>query len=44
NRCLHLATGRTRDDKRKGSGNDGEKKGRNGERRESDGKSRAGEK
>ncbi|GFW03863.1 retrovirus-related Pol polyprotein from transposon 297 [Trichonephila clavipes] len=30
NRCLHLATGRTRDDKRKGSGNDGEEKGRNG--------------
>ncbi|GFV97994.1 hypothetical protein TNCV_5070341 [Trichonephila clavipes] len=26
NRCLHLATGRTRDDKRKGSGNDGRKK------------------
>ncbi|GFW44701.1 retrovirus-related Pol polyprotein from transposon opus [Trichonephila clavipes] len=32
NRCLHLATGRTRDDKRKGSGNDGEEKGRNEER------------
>ncbi|GFU50929.1 retrovirus-related Pol polyprotein from transposon opus [Trichonephila clavipes] len=29
NGCLHLATGRTRDDKRKGSGNDREK-GRNG--------------
>ncbi|GFX47023.1 hypothetical protein TNCV_316461 [Trichonephila clavipes] len=33
NCCLHLATGRTRDDKRKGSGNDGEEKGRNGEKR-----------
>ncbi|GFT43224.1 hypothetical protein TNCV_2520821 [Trichonephila clavipes] len=33
NRCLHLATGRTRDDKRKGSGNDREERGRNeGER------------
>ncbi|GFY29079.1 integrase catalytic domain-containing protein [Trichonephila clavipes] len=29
NRCLHLATGRTRDDKRKGSGNDGGRKARN---------------
>ncbi|GFU57004.1 retrovirus-related Pol polyprotein from transposon opus [Trichonephila clavipes] len=34
NRCLHLAKGRTRDDKRKGSGNDGEEKGRNGRERE----------
>ncbi|GFW48720.1 hypothetical protein TNCV_4243011 [Trichonephila clavipes] len=33
NRCLHLATGRTRDDKRKGSGNDREK-GRNGGEKE----------
>ncbi|GFV50562.1 hypothetical protein TNCV_3122591 [Trichonephila clavipes] len=31
NRCLHLATGRTRDDIEKGSDNDGGEKGRNGE-------------
>ncbi|GFU58021.1 hypothetical protein TNCV_3574481 [Trichonephila clavipes] len=30
NSCLHLATGRTRDDREKGSGNDGGEKGRNG--------------
>ncbi|GFY05823.1 transposon Ty3-I Gag-Pol polyprotein [Trichonephila clavipes] len=29
NSCLHLTTGRTRDDIEKGSGNDGEDKGRN---------------
>ncbi|GFX31250.1 retrovirus-related Pol polyprotein from transposon opus [Trichonephila clavipes] len=45
NRCLHLATGRTRDDKRRGSGNDGEEKGRNGgEERGGEEKSRGREK